>query len=391
MDQLLAGSEITEGTAVRSGAGQADPPRSAETRAAEKLEGWSLPGRRSGLTWSVVGKCSRRSGFSVGYVVQNSKGTRAFLKATDIAFSRPKDGESVSKKLQRIMKLHTYERDILTICRGNGLDCIVPCIDEGEIVVDDEGSGGVVLYLVFELAKGDARAKILSGETGIVRAARALRQLATSLQQLHSAKITHNDIKPANLLIFGGGRYKLADLGRATSDYFVGPYDAIACAGDKRYAAPELLYSMNGPARKKVEFERRTAADLYALGSMAFFFLARRMLTPSMLGVLQSHHPELVPTKWTGDFGTVLPCWQQALRDCMADAEREAESWPIGNAMRAELLSAIGELCEPDVLSRGRAGRCPGLPRYSLEHYVSLFGRIHQEMAGGRTKSAKVV
>ena len=97
MDQLLAGSEITEGTAVRPGAGQADPPRSAETRAAEKLEGWSLPGRRSGLTWSVVGKCSRRSGFSVGYVVQNSKGTRAFLKLPDIAFSRPKDGESVSK------------------------------------------------------------------------------------------------------------------------------------------------------------------------------------------------------------------------------------------------------------------------------------------------------
>ena len=258
-------------------------------------------------------------------------------------------------------------------------------------MVDDEGSGGVVVYLVFELAKGDARAKILSGETGIVRAARALRQLATSLQQLHSAKITHNDIKPANLLIFGGGRYKLADLGRATSDYFVGPYDAIACAGDKRYAAPELLYSMNGPARKKVEFERRSGSRSVCSRKHGVLFPGEAdAVTPSMLGVLQSHHPELVPTKWTGDFATVLPCWQQALRDCMADAEREAESWPIGNAMRAE-LSAIGELCEPDVLSRGRAGRCPGLPRYSLEHYVSLFGRIHQEMAGGRAKSAKVV
>ena len=107
MDQLLAGSEITEGTAVRPGAGQADPPRSAETRAAEKLEGWSLPGRRSGLTWSVVGKCSRRSGFSVGYVVQNSKGTRAFLESSPTLRSRAlRTGSPYSKKLQRIMKLH---------------------------------------------------------------------------------------------------------------------------------------------------------------------------------------------------------------------------------------------------------------------------------------------
>ena len=161
MDQLQVRSEITEGSAVRLETEQTDPPRSVETGPAEKLEGWTLPGHRSGLTWSVVSKCSRRSGFSVGYVVQNSKGTRAFLKATDFAFSRPKDGECDAKKLQRIMKLHTYERDILTICRGNGLDCIVPCIDEGEIVLDGKGGRDVVLYLVFELAKGDARAKIL--------------------------------------------------------------------------------------------------------------------------------------------------------------------------------------------------------------------------------------
>src|SRR3546814_11361929 len=77
--------------------------------------------------------------------------------------------------------------------------------------------------------------------------------VATS--QLHSAFIAHNDIKPANALIFDKKIQKMADLGRATSEDFPAPHDVLNCAGDLRFAPPEQLYpsSHNHPELNRIQ------------------------------------------------------------------------------------------------------------------------------------------
>src|SRR3546814_9276820 len=90
--------------------------------------------------------------------------------------------------------------------------------------------------------------------------------VATS--QLHSAFIAHNDIKPANALIFDKKIQKMADLGRATSEDFPAPHDVLNCAGDLRFAPPEQLYpsSHNHPELNRIQ--KRMVGDLYNLGSL---------------------------------------------------------------------------------------------------------------------------
>jgi hypothetical protein len=124
-----------------------------------------LPGRRTGQVWQVRSRFERKSGFSVGYLVENGRGGKAFLKATDLGMARSKKEASTEEKRRQTLRLHIYEREILTICRGNGFDRVVSCLDEGE----DDGDEGLVLYLVFELAKGDGRSAALAAESGQYR------------------------------------------------------------------------------------------------------------------------------------------------------------------------------------------------------------------------------
>ena len=58
-------------------------------------------------------------------------------------------------------------------------------------------------------------------------------QVAIQLQQLHNDGLSHNDIKPANIVVFKGGRIRLIDMGE------VQPPDIISFAATPIFAAPE--------------------------------------------------------------------------------------------------------------------------------------------------------
>ncbi|KAA6393003.1 MAG: putative Serine/threonine-protein kinase GRIK1 [Streblomastix strix] len=92
-------------------------------------------------------------------------------------------------------------------------------------------------------------------------------QTTSALQLLHSIGIIHGDIKPANILLTGDNRIKLADFGlaRKLKD---GRNSATASGGTLHFMAPELLQYQTQKARQT------KAADIWALGILFFKFLA---------------------------------------------------------------------------------------------------------------------
>src|SRR3546814_14039413 len=82
------------------------------------------------------------------------------------------------------------------------------------------------------MADGDMRRHVTrDGEIDLLWGVTTLHNMFVATSQLHSAFIAHNDIKPANALIFDKKIQKMADLGRATSEDFPAPNDVLNCAG----------------------------------------------------------------------------------------------------------------------------------------------------------------
>ena len=236
----------------------------------------------------------------------------------------------------------------------------------------------VVFFIIFELAEGDVRSQaIRSQREEFSWILHALHNLSVAVQQLHSAQISHNDIKPSNLLVFNKQLQKLADLGRATSNMTIGPWDGLPYCGDRTYVAPEFWYPNTFPhTGGKIAFDVRRASDLYLLGSMAYFFITGQALTPILHSSLR---PEHQPAQWSGRYEEVLPYVRSAFGSVIRYFEMELPKDKSGELLReaSQLRTALVQLCDPDPTVRGYPISVNGISsRYSVEKYVSLFDRL---------------
>ena len=355
---------------------------------AQNLVGRELKGRTK-IVWTVVERLASDDDssvmfHSVGYKVKSQDGRDAFMKVTDLDLLT--DSEfSLIDRTQAAIQAHTVERQMLEHCKGNNMDRIVVALDFGDAVIKHEEGKEPIFYLMFELAECDVRVHVDQRiQFDNAWTIGALHDLAVAIQQLHSGKVSHNDIKPENLLVFRELNFrdrlqKLADLGCATSPLIASIYDDAVCAGDPRYAAPEALYSGKSP-QQNCSFESRRSMDIYHLGSMIYFLITSRMLTPEVIRRLA---PEHRPSTEDGDTGLelaeVLPYWREALARAIEDF---VDKLPRDANLSSGLLRALQELAEPDPTLRGHPdNRRPNADRNSVQQYISLFNALRRRVA----------
>lgn len=362
------------------GCAMSSPPRPVSN--CEALVGKALSGELKKGSWRIIERLERSQdgsggNFSVGYLAIHEDGTRSFCKATDIGLlTRCLIADPLTKMRQALNEQY-FEREILTICRGNNLDRIVHALDYGQMELVENGVRDIVFYIMFELASGDVRQQVnRQKRLGLSWTFLALHNLAIAIQQLHRQRIAHNDVKPSNFLVFDEHLQKLADLGRATSETTNGPWDTVNYTGDHNYAAPEFWYRNNFPMQSgKIAFSVRQASDLYHLGSMAFFLVTGQRLTPLMHTFIRPEHNS---HNWRGNYQEVLPFIRDSFGASMAFFDTNIPHRPDGSLIPEanDLKTAICQLCDPDPRLRGHPSNIQqSVDQYGLDRFVSQFDR----------------
>ena len=341
------------------------PEESITERPAVHLVGRTLEGG-----WRVTRRYDPPPGstggaFSVGYLAERdnlnleSGIELAFVKALDYYRWREIDASQVVA-LNIMTEAFLFERNVVAECAGRRMTNVVRGKGHGAETMGGGGGLDQVDYLILELADGDVRSRLdASAHLDAAWALRVLHNVANGLRQLHSAGISHQDLKPSNVLMFPEVT-KVGDLGRSHWQDRESPHDGLATPGDPSYSPPECQYGYDDPN----QVMRARAADAYHLGSMIVFMFTKVSMTSSWIVNLDVN---LRPSAWGGSFVDVLPHVREAFNDALDDF-----AVALPEECREDLLLLVRELCDPDPSIRGnpRAGQRTG-NRYSMETYVS--------------------
>ena len=150
-------------------------------------------------------------------------------------------------------------------------------------------------------------------------------QVCRALAYVHSRRIIHFDVKPANILVDAEGRIRVLDFGIAGAR----PHGAI---GTPAYMAPELT----SPA---AHVDHR--ADLYALGITAYALFCRRLpfRATSVSELIRQH--QLEPLTFDAEDQRELPEWLQQVVKRLC-AKQPADRYRTANAALEAINRAGG-------------------------------------------------
>lgn len=336
-----------------------------ENNASENIEGFTTD-----TGWHIGPRNPRAQNatggqFSVCYTATKN-GETCFLKAFNFAqflnFARHARPERpVVDVLGDMIDAYKYERELSEICKRHHVTKVAFVRDAGELLVPGY-SIAVVPYLVFDLADGGDVRTWLSFNSKLEAAwkLRSLHSVAVGLKQLHTIDVSHQDLKPSNVLLFRG-ESKIGDLGRSTAHALKSPLKDLPFPGDHTYAPPEILY---GDYERNWR-RRAFACDTYLFGSLIVFYFSGLTMT----GLLRTQlHDSVSWENHRGSYDEVLP---YVLDGFSRALDAFAQSVPVG-FLRDRLRGLVERLCYPVPGERVYGPQGVAGTAIDLERVVSL-------------------
>ncbi|WP_263832853.1 protein kinase domain-containing protein [Sulfurospirillum oryzae] len=345
------------------------------------LAAYNMVGRTIKDKWEVKELLTKRpedtgSYFSVPYIVEKD-GVKYFMKAFDfgrfLSMAPPKhDGsqQETSEIFAKMINAYRYERDLSLHCQSNYVTKVAFVVDFSEEFIEGY-TAGFVPCLIFEAADGDVRKALLaSARLDDAWKFKSLHDIAVGLKQLHAIDVSHQDLKPSNILIYNKEQEsKLCDLGRSVCHSISGPYSKLDFTGDRNYAPPEIWYYFSDQDWHKRSF----AIDCYMLGSLIVFYFTKI----SMSALLINHIPQSFHfAVWKGDFKEILPYLEKAFAESLDVFEKSIND----SYFKKNLRILVEQLCEPMPDKRGhpaniKKGRNP----YSMERFISTLDLLRHK------------
>lgn len=275
--------------------------------------------------------------------------------------------------LKTMTEQYVYERDLSIHCRNKKVKNVACMIDDGQEYVDRLGM--VVPYLVFDMASCDLREKLdISDHLDFAWKMKLLHDVAVGLNSLHNARITHQDIKPSNILLYEESNHeytKIGDLGRSTCEAIISPFEDLLFTGDHTYAPPERNYNIH----YFTDEDQKYLTDCYLLGSLVVFCITG----VSMNAMLYQYLPEgCHPDSFSGSLEQLNADWENAF---MISVDKIRKCIP-NTKYKENLVQMIQYLCHPNSLKRGHPKNLSqknGKP-YRLERFVSMLDLIHKQV-----------
>ena len=340
--------------------------------AAQELEGRTLA---SG--WKVLKKIEKPAmqdtdvvhDFSVYYEVEKN-GVQCYMKAIDFSryMSIKTEGQKSTDLLEMMIKDFHYERDLSIHCQKKRVTKVAFVLESDEEEVDGY-MYSIVPYLIFEKDEGDVRKMLAYNKKfDFAWKLKSLHDVAVGIQQLHNAGVSHQSLKPSNILLFKGNT-KIGELGKALCPELDDTCYDWEFKGDYNYAPPELLYGYIMQDWKMKAY----LADCYVLGELIVYYLTGG----TMNGILFKYMPkEFHPASYTIPFEAVkdylMDAFEQALQDISASLE--------ANTLKDRILNMISHLCCPDPIQRGHPKTIMSADsNYNLERFVTELDYLNRK------------
>jgi tRNA A-37 threonylcarbamoyl transferase component Bud32 len=201
----------------------------------------------------------------------------------------------------------------------------------GIVAIYDTCSDGGLEAIVMELVTGPTLRQRLDDPSPIDpwQAAGLAAQVAEALDAAHRAGLVHRDVKPANVLLCGDGRVKVADFGIAKAVADADLTQPGLMVGTAKYLAPEQVRGEPVDAR----------TDIYSLGIVLYEMLCGRPPfaadTDAATALARLHRDPLLPRQVRS--GVPKPLEDIVCRAMARDPDRRFNS---AADLRAALLAA---------------------------------------------------